>query len=179
MFIEETIKGKYVTLKSANIEDAEFSLELRQNPALTKYLPKLDVTIEQQKNWILDQRNKNDDYFFVVINNKNERIGALGIYAIQDKSAETGRLAIVGNPFENLEAQYLSFVFAFEVLKLESTHCFIYKDNSKAIRLSEFFGTSFSSLEKDEKGNFGYRGLLTKNSFKRTEPAVKRFLHLS
>ena len=78
MFIEETIKGKYVTLKSANIEDAEFSLELRQNPALTKYLPKLDVTIEQQKNWILDQRNKNDDYFFVVINNKNERI--IGIY---------------------------------------------------------------------------------------------------
>ena len=56
MVYEETIHGKYVTLKSVTIDDAEFTLALRQNPALTKFLPKLDQTkrldcFSKKKRW--------------------------------------------------------------------------------------------------------------------------------
>lgn len=68
MIYEKMMQGQFVYLKSATSDDAEFTLALRQNPALTKYLPKLDITLEQQKNWINIQREKAGDYFFVVRN---------------------------------------------------------------------------------------------------------------
>lgn len=178
MFINEPIIGKYVILKSATVDDADFTLQLRQNPNLTKFLPKLNISISEQRKWLNSQKNREGDYFFVVYNNVGERIGVLGLYDINDNSGETGRLAIIGNPLESLEAQYLSFVFAFDVLELSSTKCFIYEENSKAIRLSEFFGTTFSSLSEDEKGNKGYHGLLSRENFKKCEKSVKRVLHI-
>ena len=37
----KVIEGKYVNLRSVEEQDAEFTLSLRQDPQLTKYLPKL------------------------------------------------------------------------------------------------------------------------------------------
>ena len=62
------LEGKYVNLRSVEEKDAEFTLSLRQDPILTKYLPKLDITLEQQINWIRKQRVKEGDFYFLVEN---------------------------------------------------------------------------------------------------------------
>ena len=107
------LEGKYVNLRSVEEKDAEFTLSLRQDPILTKYLPKLDITLEQQINWIRKQRVKEGDFYFLVEKKDGERIGVLGVYDVEGNHAETGRIAIVGTAFESIEAQLLSFVFSF------------------------------------------------------------------
>lgn len=176
MIYNETIFGSFVFLKSADLEDASFTLSVRQDPSLTVFLPKLDISLNKQKEWISKQRGKKGDYFFVIFNKRGERIGTSGVYDVENGSAETGRLTSIGNPFESLEAQYLSFVFAFDVLKLKSTRCHVYKNNTKAIHLSEFFGTTFSP-SRIEKNIEICDGILTCEAFKEKEAFVKRMLY--
>lgn len=176
MTYDKPIKGRFVTLRSVDLDDASFTLSVRKDPSLTAFLPKLNITIEQQKEWIAKQRDKPGDYFFVILNNDNQRIGTSGIYDITDNSAETGRLTSLGNPLESLEAQYLSFIFAFDVLNLKSTRCYVYKENTKAIHLSEFFGTVFVA-PRIENGIEVCDGVLTKEAFKAKENFVKRMIY--
>ena len=49
MACTEVIEGRYVDLRSATIEDAEFTLAIRQAPEFSKWLPRIDNTIDQQK----------------------------------------------------------------------------------------------------------------------------------
>lgn len=179
MIVKEAIKGRFVTLRSVDIEDAEFTLQLRQDPNLTKYLPKLDITVETQKKWIESQRKKAGDYLFLIVNSKGENIGVLGVYDVKENGAETGRLASMGNPLESLEAQYLSFVFAFDILKLDFTKCYVFEKNTKAIRLSEFFGTVFLPAVKDENGFMRCDGVLTRQAFKEKEKMIRQTLYRS
>ena len=64
MIYNKTIEGKYVDLKYVTVEDATIVLELRQDPELTKDLPRLDITEEEQKEWIRKQQLREGDYYF-------------------------------------------------------------------------------------------------------------------
>ena len=119
MATTKPIIGKYVDLVPCTEDDADFTREIRKDPEFVKYLPLIDNTIEQQKSWIRSQREKEGDYFFVVWNKKQERIGTISIFDVFGNPPKAGRLALKGNAFENIEAQYLSFDFAFNMLKLE------------------------------------------------------------
>lgn len=176
MIYSKTIRGSFVYLKSVDLDDASFTLSVRQNPSFTAFLPKLDISLDKQKEWISKQKEKKGDYFFVIFNNKGERIGTSGVYDVKNGSAETGRLTSIGNPLESLEAQYLSFVFAFDILKLKSTRCFVYKDNTKAIHLSEFFGTTFLP-SRIENGIEICDGILTREAFKEKEKFIRRIIY--
>ena len=46
--VTEDIIGKYVMLSSATEEDAPFALAIRQDPNMTKFLPRLNISVEQQ-----------------------------------------------------------------------------------------------------------------------------------
>lgn len=153
MIYEGVLEGKYVDLKSCTEDDAEFTLMLRKDPDFIKYLPAIDNTIEQQKAWIRQQREKPGDYFFVVWNKKGERIGTISIYNVQEDRAESGRLAIKGeNPFQACEAQILIFRFAFGTLGLNCAEGFIFADNDRAIRFNKQFGGRQYPPEMDENG---------------------------
>ena len=52
MVYSKKIQGRYVDLRSVTEEDAKFTLAIRQEPEFVKFLPRLDITIEQQKAWI-------------------------------------------------------------------------------------------------------------------------------
>ena len=65
MIWEQSIEGRYVTLQSVREEDAAVVLDIRQDPKLTKYLPRLDITIAEQQDWIREQREREGDYYFL------------------------------------------------------------------------------------------------------------------
>ncbi len=81
--ITNNLVGRYVELRSAKVEDAEFALNIRHTPKAMKFMPPLDITLEQQKSWIEKQRITEGDYFFIVFNKNNERVGVLSVYDIQ------------------------------------------------------------------------------------------------
>lgn len=177
MVYEETIHGKYVTLKSVTIDDAELTLALRQNPALTKFLPKLDISISQQKDWIASQRKKDGDYFFVVRNMKNQPIGTVSIYEIHGNTSESGRLALVGNALENTEAVMLLFEFAFDVLGLKKVTGYILDGNKRAERFNRQFGCLTGEPEIEKNGEVIRRTLITVDAFHIAEKKLHKLLH--
>ena len=57
MVYEEKIVGRYVAIRSITEEDAEFSIEIRQDKEKAKYFfHTVDTSIEKQLKWIKQQR---------------------------------------------------------------------------------------------------------------------------
>ena len=153
MVYDGVIEGKYVDLRSCTEDDAEFTRDIRRDPEFSKFFPVLDNTVEQQKTWIKHQREKKGDYFFVVWNKAGERIGTISIYDVEGEYAESGRLAIKSNnPFDAIEAQILSFRFAFGVLGLNCINGYIFADNERAIRFNKQFAGKQYPPTVDENG---------------------------
>lgn len=154
MAVTEPIEGRYVDLRSCTEDDAEFTRDIRKDPEFVKFLPEIDNTIEEQKAWIRNQRAKEGDYFFVVWDKEGRRIGTISIYNINGQRAESGRLAIKGsNPFQGIEAQCLSFRFAFGQLGLECIDADIFADNERAIRFNKQFGGRHYPPKMDAHGH--------------------------
>ena len=177
MIYTEKIRGKYVYLMSATLEDAEFTLALRQNPALTKYLPKLDIGLEQQKSWLISQREKLGDYFFVARTLDDEPIGTVSIYNINGDTSESGRLALIGNPLENVEASLLLFRFAFDILGLKNVTGYIVDGNKRAERFNRQFGCITDEPELSNSGDFIRRTIITNENFHIAENKLNKLLY--
>ncbi len=130
--ITEPIIGEFVRLRIATADDAQFTLEARQNDSNTKYMPKLDVSLEQQKKWIERQTDSKDCYFFVIERLNGERIGTFSLYNIEGEKAESGRMIIRGNQMETMEAVLLFHDFAFISSELDTVYSGIEVDNLPA-----------------------------------------------
>lgn len=149
--LTEDLIGKYVTLSSATIEDAPFALAIRQDPLMTKFLPRLDISLEQEIDWIKRQRETADDYFFIVRNKKSERVGVLGLYDFSDETAGIGRIAMKGGFYANREAFLLTMNFAFKNLGLKKLADWVYAENARAIKFFNFFGAHMGEFYFDEQ----------------------------
>lgn len=165
MVYDQIIRGTFVDLRAVNEDDAEFILNIRQDPALTKYLPRLDIPVDAQKEWIKSQIKRKGDYYFIVISHSDGPIGTIRVYNINGKSGETGSLAIRGKSFENIEAKLLCDTFAFNTLNLTITHNIIKKENLIIKKLAEEFGTIWIEEKEDESGQIWLIGENTKERF--------------
>lgn len=175
--ITNDIVGRYVTLKSATVDDAEFALAMRQLPKALKFMPPLNITLEQQKSWIEKQRTVEDSYFFIAWNN-NERVGVTSVYDIQEKIAEVGRIVMQGNMFESIESMLLLRQFCFDVLKLEKIIHHVLSDNVSMMRGAVLFGSKFEKMEKNEVNGIEYKRFVTDvKDFKKAEPEIKKILY--
>lgn len=158
MIWEKPIIGKFVELRYAGIEDAQTILEIRQDPSLTKFLPRLDITVEQQREWLRKQHDREGDYYFVVWRKDGNPIGTIRVYNVANNDGETGSIAIKGTAFENLEAKLLCDTFAFETLGLKTTHNIVRADNKAIIKFVENFGVRWVESYIDEDGSEWLKG---------------------
>ena len=139
MVYDKIIEGKFVKLRSITPEDAEFSYNLRKDPRFVEIMGQPAKTVEDQKKFIEWQIIQPGDYYFVVLNKKNEKIGLLGVYNIQNGIGETGREINIGAPNETIEAQLLLTDFCVDILHLKTRTCVIYKKNIKQLNLLKKF----------------------------------------
>ena len=140
--ITKDICGKFVTLRSATELDAEFALNIRRSPKAVKFMPPLNISVEQQTAWIKKQRELEGDYFFIAWNKFEKRVGVLGVYDVDSGKggAEIGRIVMQGKPYESLESWLLLLEFSFENLKLNEVVAYVHPQNYRAIRFYKFFG---------------------------------------
>lgn len=178
MIYDGILEGKYVNLKSVMEEDAEFTLSLRQDPKLTKYLPYLDITLEQQKKWIRKQQEDPTDYFFAVFDKRGSRIGTQGVYNIESDTAEGGRLAMrSSDPFQIFESGLLLSDFIFYELKIKKTKGFIYAGNKRAVRYNRMLGVQIHPPEKDKNGNLVCRINNCRDTYDKAREKLVRILY--
>lgn len=177
MVYDGVIQGKYVQLLPVTEDDAEFTLYVRQDPRITKYLPKVDNTLEQQREWIRRQRERAGDFYFVANDYNGNPVGTIGIYDIRDNVGEGGRLTSIGNALQSLEIQYLIFQFDFEILKLDKVVAYVYAENTSAVRLSEKLGLRFEPPSTDDEGRVVRNGSITREQFEKAIPTIEKMLY--
>lgn len=129
MVYPEVIHGMFVDLRSITLDDAEFSYNIRADKRNRDTVGQLAQSLEAQKNFIRWQMQEPNDYYFVVLNKKGERIGLYGAYNIRDGMAELGREVNVGEPTEIMEVSLLVADFCRDVLKLNRICSVVYENN--------------------------------------------------
>ena len=139
MIYDKAIEGKFVTLKSITLEDAEFSYNLRKDPRFVDIMGQPAKTLEDQKKFIEWQMKQPGDYYFVVFNKSGDKIGLTGIYNIEGDTGEAGREINIGKPNETIETQVLLTDFCIDVLGLKNRKAVVYKSNQKQINLLKHF----------------------------------------
>lgn len=141
MVYERILEGKFVKLRSITLDDAEFSYNLRRDPRFVEIMGQPAATLEEQKNFIVWQRKQPGDYYFVVLNNANEKIGLTGVYSIEGDHGEVGREINIGAPYETMEAKIILNDFCREILNLKILTAVVYKKNSKNLNLLSHLGS--------------------------------------
>ncbi len=151
MKIDGEIKGEKVYLRSATIEDAEYTYTIRQDGKRTKYMHTLSGGIEEQKRWLINQIKDLDSYFFIACDLEGSSLGTYAIYRINQeaKTGELGRALLLGNPIQNLETIYLVHEFAFFELGLEVLYANAFEENIAAIGVNKQVG----GIEVEKKHN--------------------------
>ncbi len=177
MVYEKVISGQLVDLKAVEIDDAPFTLSIRQDAEITKHLPRIDISLEQQRQWIRSQREEENGYFFVVWDKKGNRLGTTGIYNIEGKTGEGGRLALYGDSFQKIEAGLLISEFEFEVLHLEHVVGWLEADNVHAIRWNKWFGATLSEPETDSRGKRIQRIDVTRDNARAAREKIRNIMN--
>ena len=178
MFIDYKLEGKYVTLRSVVESDAEFIIGVRNDPRVCKYLPPLNVTIEQQRQWISKQRADKDSYYFILETPVGNPIGTIGIYDIIDDHGEGGRTCCVGEPFAAVEASVLFHDFVFDILGLNYTTGWVYENNRTVIALNNSFGITWYERKFDKNGEPYLECQMHKELYKRNRNKILKKLRI-
>ena len=141
MAITKPIFGKWITLRCAEESDAEFTLAIRNDLKLTKFIPKVNGDIESQKYWIRKQREKYGDYFFIIENKSHNSVGTISCYDFdyENNICEGGRYISYGDSIENIEAMLLLYDFIFIEQKFSTIVMNVDENNRKVLR-NQFAG---------------------------------------
>ncbi|MDX9743188.1 MAG: GNAT family N-acetyltransferase, partial [Arcobacteraceae bacterium] len=70
-------------MRTVETEDVEFIYNMRQNQEKTKYLSKITGTVESQKEWIQNykQREENKkEFYFIIESKEEEKLGLVRMY---------------------------------------------------------------------------------------------------
>lgn len=178
MIYDKMICGRYVDIRSASLNDAEQTLKLRQDPQKTIFLHQLDNEIDKQKRWLKNQMEKPGDYFFVILDKKNNIIGTIGIYDIEGEKGHSGRLLSYGNSVQSFEGMLLAIRFAFNYLVLDELWGDVDVRNISALEFNKMFGFQFDDLVYDSELNRQVLyGILYKSDFKNYERKIERFIY--
>ena len=83
------IYGKNINMRTVTTEDAEFIYNMRQNQNKTKYLSKVTGTVESQKEWIKNYKQREEEkkeFYFLIESKDKEKLGLVRMYDFQDES---------------------------------------------------------------------------------------------
>ena len=174
--VNKVIQGQYVDLKSVDVSDAEFTRSIRQDPEFVKYLPQINNTLEDQIQWINNQRSKEGDYFWVFWDKNGKRFGTLGVYDVNTDEPKGRSLAAKGNALQNIEAVYLVYRYVLNELKACAIYGWVYEENQRAIRFNKLMGGIIGEPEELE-GRIIRKVVFKNPEFLEAESKIRKMLY--
>lgn len=170
------INGKNINLRTVTEEDAEFIYTMRQNKDKTKYLSKVIGTVESQKEWIKNYKQREEDkkeFYFVIESKDKEKLGLVRMYDFQDESFCWGSWLIKEDAPKTtaIESALQIYEFGFYSLGFERSHFDVRKGNDKVIAFHKRFGAKIVNEDVlDYFFNF------EKSDYEITKEKYKRYL---
>jgi len=140
MVLEQPIIGRFINMRSVEENDADFILKLRLDEYNSKFIGETPNDVQKQIEWISQQRNRPNDYYFLFTDKNNNKLGVISAYNIENNRAETGRFISFGNSLQNIEATLLLYDFTFYDLNIDLAYFSVYKSNGKVVSLWKRLG---------------------------------------
>ncbi|MCT7911797.1 GNAT family N-acetyltransferase [Arcobacter lacus] len=170
------IYGKNINMRTVEIEDAEFIYNMRQNQNKTKYLSKITGTVESQKEWIKNYKQREEDkkeFYFVIESKDEEKLGLVRMYDFKDNSFCWGSWLIKEDALKStaIESALQIYEFGFYKLGFEKSHFDVRKGNDKVIAFYQRFGSKI--VDEDELDHFFN---FEKSDYEITKEKYKRYL---
>lgn len=142
-----TLVGKNIDMRTIETKDADFIFEMRQNEKKTKYLSKIEGTIENQKQWILNYKIREQaskEFYFIIESKGRVPLGLIRIYDLKEKSFCWGSWLIKENAPQAtaIESALLIYEFGFYTLGFLQSHFDVRKENFKVIAFHQRFGAT-------------------------------------
>lgn len=181
MVYPEVIHGMFVDLRSITLDDAEFSYNIRADKKNRDTVGQLAPSLEAQKDYIRWQMQEPNDYYFVVLNKRGERVGLIGAYDMHEDIIEVGREVNNGEPMESMEAEILIRRFCHEILGFDKICGVIYANNKKHISDAVKIGGQNQRLVKrgEQDALYFEYDLLHENSMMRKIKKLLEKVYLS
>lgn len=180
MVYENVIQGKTVRLRAVAESDAEVTFKMRSDPEKTRYIHASTGTVDDQRNYIKQQREKPGDYLFLVEDLNGNAIGMKGIYAHdpEAKTVESGRFIGYGTQVQNIEAMVLSLDFAYDILGVDVVKMGVMENNTGMVSIQKKFGVEFTGRE-EVPGMDGYNltSVLSKEKYAQTKPGIEALIN--
>ncbi|WP_265733135.1 GNAT family N-acetyltransferase [Aliarcobacter thereius] len=163
-------------MRTVTTEDAEFIYNMRQNQNKTKYLSKVSGTVESQKEWIKNykQREENQKEFYFIIESKDEeKLGLVRMYDFKEDSFCWGSWLVKEDSPKStaIESALQIYEFGFYNLGFKKSHFDVRKGNDKVIAFHKRFGAKI--VEEDE---LDYFFNFEKSDYEITKEKYKRYL---
>lgn len=170
------VSGKNINLRVAEIKDAEFIYNLRQNVNKTQYLSKVEGTVEDQREWLHRYKERETDkkeFYFIIESKDYEPLGLVRMYDFKDDSFCWGSWLIKENAPKStaIESALQIYEFAFYQLGFTQSHFEVQKGNNKVISFHQRFGA-----EIVDENDIEYFFIITKNDYEKTKVKYKRYL---
>lgn len=170
------ISGKNINLRTVTTDDAEFIFDLRKNVHKTKYLSKVEGTVEDQKQWINQYKTREinqEEYYFIIESKIHEKLGLVRMYDFKDNSFCWGSWLIKDTAPKTtaIESALQIYEFAFYQLEFNQSHFDVRKGNDKVIAFHQRFGASIVN-----ENNLDYFFEMQKQDYEKIRKKYKRYL---
>jgi len=137
--------GKNINMRTVNEEDSEFIFFIRKNKNKNKFLSQINGTVENQKEWIINykQREKKEkEFYFVIESKKKEKLGLVRMYDFQNNSFCWGSWLIKEDAPKttSIESVLQVYEFGFYKLGFKRSHFDVRKGNDKVVAFHKRFG---------------------------------------
>lgn len=143
MRLSEQLRGRAFGLRSPQDGDAAFTVQLRSDPGMTRFLHRIPEDVHSQQQWEAQAIARRDDLPLIVYRTTTGApVGTAGIYHIDrsHRSAEWGRWVIASGSLAAVESVLLVIHLAFEHLSLETLSARTLKGNAGALSFHDRLG---------------------------------------
>lgn len=128
------IPGTTVDLRLVAVEDAEFILSLRLEPAINRFMSPVRNDVGAQARWIEEYLERNLlglEYYFIIESKQGEKLGTVRMYDIESDRFTWGSWMVrPGSPKgTGTEGAMLMYRFAFYQLNLSLGSFYVSKGN--------------------------------------------------
>lgn len=170
------IQGKNINLRTAEVEDASFILELRMQTDKTQFLSPVENDLTKQQAWLKSYKQKEQaglEYYFVIENKQAEKLGLVRVYDLQPDSFCWGSWLIKDDAPKTtaIESALLVYEFGFGMLQYKQAHFDVRKGNNRVIAFHTRFGAK--TVGEDELNIYFHYAL---NDYLHIKQKYQRYL---
>jgi len=141
------LEGYGCRMRPVEVSDAEFIVNLRNQPFAIGKIHATSTSVEKQEEWIRNWKKRDRDYYWIIESAAEEYkpIGTLGLYDILPDNSEgmPGRLVVLPQDKVTILAPFLlMYRFAFEKLGFQRVVMFVVASNRKVRRFHALYGAT-------------------------------------